>query len=250
MEQWQFKQIIEQIEQFKQTIEETKLYRYSQLKLNHIQLKYLPENITSLIHLTELDLGYNQLEALPETIGNLLNLVELKLHNNRIKRLPDSTANLTKLMTLNLDGNPLADLSILQYLPSLKIVTISNVRLPRRYWTKINDWKAEWLLDEDTVEIRRTLIEVIGYEKIFKELDAFTIDSWREYTLLEISNIQNIYDNGWEPIGTESMLLLRMICPSTGHVHILRVPPEMVSAEDAIVWVNHGIHPDQFNVQT
>jgi leucine-rich repeat protein SHOC2 len=249
MEQWQFKQIIEQIEQLKQTIEETKLYRYSQLKLNYIQLKYLPDNITSLTHLTELDLGYNQLEYLPETIGNLLNLVELKLRNNRIKRLPDGMANLTKLTTLHLDGNPLIDLSILQYLPSLEIVTISNVRLPRRYWTKINDWKAEWLLDEDNLEIRRTLIEVIGHEQIFQELDAFTIDSWREYTLIEIGNIQNIYDNG-EPIGTESMLLLRMICPSTGHVHILRVPPEMVSAEDAIVWVNYGIHPDQFTVQT
>ena len=46
------------------------------------------------------------------------------------------------------------------------------------------------------------------------------------------------------------MLLLRMICPSTGHTHVLRVPPAMVSAEDAIVWVNYGIHPDRFAVQT
>jgi hypothetical protein len=38
--------------------------------------------------------------------------------------------------------------------------------------------------------------------------------------------------------------------PSTGHIHILRVPPEMTSAEAAITWVNHGIHPDEFSVQT
>jgi leucine-rich repeat protein SHOC2 len=39
-------------------------------------------------------------------------------------------------------------------------------------------------------------------------------------------------------------------CPEGAHIQILRVPPEMVSAEDAIVWVNHGIHPDEFAVQT
>ena len=46
------------------------------------------------------------------------------------------------------------------------------------------------------------------------------------------------------------MVLLKMICPSTAHIHILRVPPEMVSAEAAITWVNHGIHPDRFSIQT
>jgi leucine-rich repeat protein SHOC2 len=46
------------------------------------------------------------------------------------------------------------------------------------------------------------------------------------------------------------MLLLKMTCPSTQHIHILRVPPEMVSAEAAITWVNHGIHPDEFAVKT
>jgi hypothetical protein len=51
-------------------------------------------------------------------------------------------------------------------------------------------------------------------------------------------------------IDEEPMILLKMTCPSTGHIHILRVPPEMTSAEAAITWVNHGIHPDEFGVQT
>jgi leucine-rich repeat protein SHOC2 len=41
-----------------------------------------------------------------------------------------------------------------------------------------------------------------------------------------------------------------MTCPSTGHIHMLRMPPDMTSAEEAIVWVNQGIHPDQFTIQT
>ena len=55
-----------------------------------------------------------------------------------------------------------------------------------------------------------------------------------------------------EPMPSERqpMVLLKMTFPSTGHIHILRVPPEMTSAEAAITWVNHGIHPDEFTVQT
>ena len=49
---------------------------------------------------------------------------------------------------------------------------------------------------------------------------------------------------------TAPMVLLKMTCPSTAHIHILRVPPEMMSAEAAITWVNHGIYPDKFSVQT
>jgi hypothetical protein len=46
------------------------------------------------------------------------------------------------------------------------------------------------------------------------------------------------------------MMLLKMTCPSTAHIHILRVPPNMTSAEAAITWINHGIHPDDIAVQT
>jgi leucine-rich repeat protein SHOC2 len=111
--------------------------------------------------------------------------------------------------------------------------------------------QAEWLLDEDNAEIRRILIEQLGYEKICQELRAVNIDTWREYNLLKIDGVETIY-NDWQrpPIDREAMLLLKMTCPSTGHIHILRVPPEITSAEAAITWVNHGIHPDRFAVQT
>ncbi|WP_295614521.1 DUF6745 domain-containing protein [Chamaesiphon sp. GL140_3_metabinner_50] len=123
--------------------------------------------------------------------------------------------------------------------PKIK-VKMFGVDLPRRYWTKFSKWKAEWLLDEENVEIRRVLIQQIGYDRICQELDAIDLDDWREYTLLSIE--ANVED--------EPMVLLKMTCPSTGHIHILRVPPEMTSAEAAITWVNHGIHPDKFAVQT
>jgi leucine-rich repeat protein SHOC2 len=73
----------------------------------------------------------------------------------------------------------------------------------------------------------------LGYEEICNELGAVSIDSWQEYTLLKLDNMEIIYERQKE-IRRESMMLLKMTCPSTSHIHILRVPSEMVSAEAAI----------------
>ena len=202
--------------------------------------------------LTHLDLSDNHLIGLPDSISNFSELTYLDLSNNHFTSLPDSISSLLKLTHLNLNNNPsldLSNLSILQNLPNLKEVSFVGVNLPRRYWTKPSDWQAEWLLDEDNTEIRRTLIEQLGYEKICEQLNTTTRDTWREYTLLEIDGIERFH-RLMRLRHQEPMVLLKMTCPSTGHIHILRVPPEMTSAEAAITWVNHGIHPDEFTVQT
>ena len=109
---------------------------------------------------------------------------------------------------------------------------------------------------EEKTEIRGMLIEQVGYEKICQELNTIELDTWREYTLLKIDALQLIYINyinnprNYKLIAEEPMMFLKMTCPSTAHIHILRVPPTITSAEAAIVWVNHGIHPDEFAVQT
>lgn len=41
-----------------------------------------------------------------------------------------------------------------------------------------------------------------------------------------------------------------MTCPSTNYTHVLRVPPNMSSAREAITWVNWGIDPDEFTIET
>jgi leucine-rich repeat protein SHOC2 len=220
------------------------------LFLDNNRLSILPENLGNLSNLTYLSLYNNQLNFLPESIGDLVNLRSLYLNDNQLTALPNSISRLTKLTTLTIEGNPLTDLSILQYLPSLERILFFGINLPHRYWIKFSEWKPEWLLDEDNAEIRRTLVEQVGYEKICEDLSALTLDTWKEYTLLKIDEVEVIYEDEDEPIEREPMVLLKMTCPSTGHIHILRVPPEMTSAEAAITWVNHGIHPDKFAIQT
>jgi internalin A len=115
-----------------------------------------------------------------------------------------------------------------------------GVKLPENYGKLHPDlWQAEWLLSESNAEIRRLLIERIGYDRICCELQAVELDSSQQYTLLKIDNAD-----------VEPIYLLKMTCPSTGHIHALRVPPDVTSATEAIRWVNWDIDPEEFSVQT
>jgi leucine-rich repeat protein SHOC2 len=208
-----------------------------ELNLSHNRLASLPESMSKLTNLEKLYLQDNQFTTLPASISNLTNLTDLNLENNQLNSLPAWMGSLSSLRNLNLSGNSLTDLSMLQKIPNLATVQFLNVNLHRQYWTKFSEWEPIWILFERNAEIIRILVEHVGYERICEKLRAYPLDSWREYTLLDI--------NFGEPIK-----LLKMTCPSTAHIHILRVPPQMISAEAAITWVNHGIHPDRFSIQT
>lgn len=116
-----------------------------------------------------------------------------------------------------------------------------DVSLPEKYGAlHPHQWQARWLLEERNAELRRVLIQGIGYGRICQELQATELDSWREYTLLRIDN----------DVDVEPIYLLKMTCPSTGFIHAMRVPPDMESAREAIRWVNWGTDPQEFAVQT
>ncbi|MEG5172171.1 hypothetical protein QUB25_08320 [Microcoleus sp. B3-D7] len=115
-----------------------------------------------------------------------------------------------------------------------------GVRLPEKYGQfHPNQWQSQWLLTEENAELRRVLIQGIGYARIIQELEAKQLDSWQEYALLQIDNAD-----------VEPIYLLKMTCPSTGFIHALRVPPNLTSAREAIAWVNWDIDPEEFSVQT
>ena len=129
-----------------------------------------------------------------------------------------------------------------------------GVKLPEKY-RKVHPtlWQAEWLLSESNAELRRVLIERIGYDRICQELALTELDSWQEYTLLSMEFDDDFDDDG----NPKPIYLLKMICPSTGFIHALRVPPDVrsssrasLTAKEAIRWVNWDIDPEEFSVQT
>ncbi len=129
----------------------------------------------------------------------------------------------------------------IEFADGYKIYAYRGVIIPEKYgFFHPHQWESQWLLQEDNVEIKRVLIDGIGYAKICQELAAIEIDSWREYTLLRIDN----------DVDVEPIYLLKMSCPSTGFIHALRVPPQMRSAREAIGWVNWGVDPEEFAIAT
>ena len=128
-----------------------------------------------------------------------------------------------------------------EYADGSKFYAYGGVNLPARYGRiHPHGWQAQWLLNEPNAELRRVLIQGIGYGRLIQELLAVELDSWREYTLLSLT----------AEIDLEPIHLLKMTCPSTGHIHVLRVPPDIFSAREAIRWANWGIDPEEFSVST
>ena len=128
----------------------------------------------------------------------------------------------------------------------LKKYYYHGVLLPEKYGkVHPNKWQSEWLLSEKNAHLRRMLIQKIGYSQICEELSSVILDSWQEYELLKIE--ENINSN---EIDIEPIVLLKMVCPSTNKIHVLRVPPKLTSAREAIQWVNWGIDPEDFTIQT
>jgi hypothetical protein len=117
------------------------------------------------------------------------------------------------------------------------VYAYNGIRLPEKYGKeRAEDWKPQWVLEERNSDLRRVLVQGIGAQTCFSSLGATKRDHWREYELYSNPNL--------------SFQILHMTCPSTQEKHYLFVPTEISKAEEAICYVNHGIHPDQFAMQT
>ena len=231
------------------------------LELSRNKIKKIPAELGNLVPLEYLYLGGNKIAEIPPELGNLVNLRELYLEENQIKEIPLELGNLCNCDELHLQNNPITEIPVeifkteesseifLTYHPGLKVIPqeaagyiyLNDVLIPDKYCgIPLKEWQPQWLIEEENAELRRLLIQVIGYEKILAELQAINLDNWREYSLFKIE----------QELDIEPIVLLKMTCPSTNNIHVLRVPPDMNSAREAIKWVNWGIDAEEFSLET
>jgi hypothetical protein len=128
----------------------------------------------------------------------------LDLANTGIKSLPDSMNG----VNLRWRGVPIDERIAFQP----QSITVSEV------------------LDQPNSELRRVLLERMGYEKFLAEAQAKVLDSDRdpggERRLLYVP-MQN----------DEPLVCLAVYCPSTGRQYMLRVPPKMRTCRQAAAWI-------------
>ncbi|MEP0857248.1 DUF6745 domain-containing protein [Trichocoleus sp. DQ-U1] len=208
-------------------------------KVNH---KYIPPEVWACggsnfdFYISVLNCTYEQskwsvFQSLVKNCGWILPSEEIAIVCDRPRIL-----SFDNQQRLHAEGAP-----AIQFADGYSLYAYHGVTLPEKYGKlHPNQWEAQWIIDEDNAELRRVLIQGIGYERIAQELGAIALDSYQEYSLLKIDT----------DIDVEPISLLKMTCPSTGFIHALRVPPEIISAREAIAWVNWGINPEEFSVQT
>ncbi|THV02992.1 hypothetical protein K435DRAFT_716145 [Dendrothele bispora CBS 962.96] len=78
------------------------------LRVDHNELKVLPESIGKLEELETLSCSYNNLEDLPSSIGQLQKLQALDIHNNSLTELPITLWNCASLAHINATSNMLS----------------------------------------------------------------------------------------------------------------------------------------------
>lgn len=95
------------------------------------------------------------------------------------------------------------------------------------------------ILNTENVEIRRVLIERLGYETFLQQVGGVIrdrdTDAGGERHLICIA-----FDDD------EPLLLLKVMCPSTAHTHLLRVPPYLRTCHQAAAWIAGFDNPDDY----
>lgn len=126
---------------------------------------------------------------------------------------------------------------------TIRVLLVADQPMTRRELIKkIPRMKSEWIFRERNAEIRKLIIENLGWPKILSDLHGELVDGWNEYELYRIQPKDRLM--------REPFLLLKMRCPSSGSDYVLCVPPNMKTASEAITWVNRNIAPTDFIKQT
>ncbi len=95
------------------------------------------------------------------------------------------------------------------------------------------------VLSTQNVEVRRILLERIGYEKFIADVGGLVIDrdqdAGGERRLIRVP----LEDD-------EDIVVVSVICPSTGHNYVLRVPPFTRSCRQAAAWLAGFDNPNAY----
>ena len=98
--------------------------------------------------------------------------------------------------------------------------------------TPAEELNPEIILTEKNAEIRREIVRKIGIERIIQKMECKTLDTWKDYTLLEFPHIKGMQTKG---------VYLKMKNPSTGTIHIEGVSPEIKTVAEALNWRIGGL---------
>jgi hypothetical protein len=98
---------------------------------------------------------------------------------------------------------------------------------------------AQQVIETPNVELRRVLLERMGYERFLRQARAEVLDRdtdpGGERQLVRVALPED-----------EPLVCVSVRCPSTGRHYVLRVPPTMRACHQAVAWVCGFDNPDDY----
>jgi len=117
-----------------------------------------------------------------------------------------------------------------------QIFYLSGVAVSEKlYYAKPEDIDPQDVLQIPNVQLRTSLLQKIGTEKVLQRCNATVIHKEGDYELYSVPLVPAKDATSWRPGDTE-MRLLKVKCPSTGAFFTLRVPPTSATCEEARKW--------------
>ena len=171
------------------------------------------------------------LESLPDWLEHL---TALDLRNcARIERLPER---LKLSGWLDVGGTQITSLP-----PHLDNVELRwrGVPVSHRIAFRPETLTSDDILQESNAEVRRVMLERVGFERFVELARAETLDTdtdkGGERRLLKVAMPSD-----------EDLVCVSFSCPSTGRKYVVRVPPKTQTARAAIAWVAGFDNPDDY----
>ena len=89
---------------------------------------------------------------------------------------------------------------------------------------------AEIVLKEENAEVRRCMMEVMGYQKFINQANPKILDTDKDSSGMARQLFKiDLKDD-------EPLIIVEVNCPSTNHKYLLRVPPAIKSCSEAVAW--------------
>ena len=111
-----------------------------------------------------------------------------------------------------------------------------GTRCPQQVIESPHTLTVEQVDKEGNAEVKRVMIERFGGAKDARDGFALYLQRAGAKTIAKRGEYELVSHNA-PHLTSGKMVAVKMICPSTGALYILRVPPEMQTVESAMNWV-------------
>ena len=120
------------------------------------------------------------------------------------------------------------------------VLRFQGVRVTDRIAFESDALSGQDILNVENIELRRVLIERLGYEKFVQQVGGLIRDRDKD-----VGGERQLVNIPFED--DEALMILKVICPSTGHTHVLRVPPYMQTCHQAAAWIAGFDNPNDYS---